>query len=162
MPALGIVATPAPTFVTNERGGPVPPSDVVKRLAALPGGGFGLRFMADLDRSRWAVTRDWVATDHRWAWVQRQEVSRESAYDIIGYLPLDCPADQAAAYIERAFKAYPKEEIQKLAQSVAHWNEVEIPKQQTAQLVTDTLDTVNQQHKQQNPRRTRVAVPKGT
>lgn len=137
----GLLTQPSPTFVTNERGGPVPPQDILKRLAQVDPS-LGLRFMADFDASRWALTWEWKPSDVRWARVQVGEIPREAAYDIIGYLPLQCPVEQAAAYVETHLKNYPREEVSKLRAQMTHWNDVEMPAQQVQALVADTLEDV--------------------
>jgi len=156
--ASGVITTPAPRLLTNERGGPVPPSDVLARVREYSPS-LGLRFMPEFDRSRWALTWEWPVHDRRWARVQSSEIPRDAAYDIIGYLPIDCPLDQAAGYIETHLKNYPIEEIRRLHRKTVAWNATEIPKQQVAQLVTDTLDDTARATRQQNPRRKRVPVP---
>lgn len=138
---MASLLTPAPTFLVNERGGPVPPADILSRTKTIHAA-LSLRFMPDLDHSTWALTWEWPDTDSRWARVRSGEISRESAYDIIGYLPLDCTVEQAPSYIEAHLKHYPKEEIRKLHASVTHWNDVTVPAQQVAALLADTLDDV--------------------
>ena len=136
----GLIATPA-LALTNERGGPVPSQAILSELHKIDPA-LGLRFIAKFENSEWAVTWEWRESDVRWSRVRSQEIPRESAYDIIGYLPVNCSVDQAKPYIDAHLKGYPKEEISRLRAKLAHWNEVEIPKQQVAELVTDTLDDV--------------------
>lgn len=120
----------------NTQGVPEAPRDILRRLREhhpalslrLSGGG------------KWAVTWEWPEQDPRWARVRSNEISKESAFDIIGYLPVDCSLMDAAGYVENAFKNYPKEEVRKMAASMRHWNEVEVPKQQTEQVISDSLD----------------------
>jgi hypothetical protein len=157
---MGALTLPGPALMVTERGGPVPPQEVIQRLRAEVGPEFGLRFMANFDASHWAVIREWPANDVRWARVRSQEIGPEAAYDIIGYLPLTCPVEQAAGYVQRALKSYPIEEIRKLADKVSAWNSTEIPKQQVASLITDTLDDVGRAQRPDNPRRQKQIIEK--
>lgn len=127
--------------MVSERGGPVPSPSILAALKRLDPA-LGLRFIAKFEQSEWAVTWEWPESDRRWARVRSQEISRESAYDILGYLPVDCSLDQARGYIEAHLKNYPIENVQRIRTRMHHWNEVELPKQQVQQLVTDTLDDV--------------------
>lgn len=136
-----VIAVQSPNLVTNLNGAPEAPRDIVDRLRRVDPA-LGLRWMPDLDRSSWALTWEWPLNDGRWARVQCNDISRESAYDIIGYLPVGCSIDQAAGYVETHLKQYPKEEIRKLHKAVQRWNEVEIPQQQVSQVIADTLDDV--------------------
>jgi hypothetical protein len=117
-----------------------------------------LRFMPDFDRSRWAFTWEWPSTDARWARVQSNEIPRDAAYDIIGYLPIGCSLDEAGSYVETHLKNYPIEEIRRLHAKTVQWNETEIPKQQVEQVVTDALDDTARATRQQTPRRKRVTL----
>lgn len=153
------LAKPAPRLLTSERGGPVPPSDVLQRIHEYSPS-LGLRFMPDFDRSRWAFTWEWPAKDLRWARVQSNEIPREAAYDIIGYLPIGCSVDEAGSYVETHLKNYPIEEIRRLHRKTVQWNDTEIPKQQVEQVVTLALDDTARATRQQNPRRHRVKIAK--
>ena len=104
--------------------------------------------MPYLEHSKWAVVWDWPENDTRWERVRTQEIGRESAFDIIGYLPISCTLDEARPYIESHLKNYPKEEVSRLRARMTHWNTVEIPKQQVAGLVTDSLDDIARQKRE--------------
>jgi hypothetical protein len=138
MPAL---RTASPVLVT-ERGGPVPPTEIlaaIKRIAPE----LNLRFMPNFDRSQWAFTWEWPLRDPRWQWVQNGQADPQMAFDIIGYLPVHCSMPEAASYVEAHLKQYPVEDIRRLHTNAVRWNDVEIPKQQTAELITSTLDDVS-------------------
>lgn len=105
----------------NSAGQPEPPTEVVKRLRALHAG-LHLRFL-DYTNQHWAVCMAWQPEDRRWERVQRGETDPASTYDIIGYLPVNCPADEAPAYLERTFRQYPKDEIRRMADVVQQYNE---------------------------------------
>lgn len=105
----------------NSTGQPEPPTHVVARLRALHAG-LHLRFL-DQTGEHWAVCMDWQPDDRRWEWVQTGETNPASAYDIIGYLPTLCNADEAPAYLERTFRQYPKDEVRRMADHVQQYND---------------------------------------
>ena len=105
----------------NSTGQPEPPTHVVKRLRALHAG-LHLRFMEHTGE-HWAVCMTWTPEDRRWEWVQRGETDPASTYDIIGYLPMLCSADEAPAYLERTLRQHPKDEVRRMADFVQQFNE---------------------------------------
>lgn len=107
----------------------------------------------------WAIQWMWREDDPRWARVRSFEIGPESAYDIVGYLPIDCSLDQAPGYIERSLKEYPREEVSKLRERMNHWNTVEVPKAQTEEALASSLDSLAQSQKKQNPRRRKIIIP---
>lgn len=104
----------------NAAGQPEPPTAVVARLRALHAG-LSLKFLTHTGE-HWAVCMAWQPEDRRWERVQQGETDPASAYDIIGYLPVDCPTDEAPAYLERTFRQYPKDEIRNMADHVLDYN----------------------------------------
>jgi hypothetical protein len=105
----------------NSAGQPEPPTHVVTRLRALHAG-LSLKFL-DQTGEHWAVCMAWQPEDRRWEWVQRNETNPNAAYDIIGYLPVDCAVDEAPAHLERVFRQYPKDEVRNMADHVQAYNE---------------------------------------
>ena len=105
----------------NSTGQPEPPTHVVTRLQALHAG-LHLKFLG-LTGEHWAVCLAWGPDDRRWERVQTGQTDPASAYDIIGYLPLDCSADEAPAHLERVFRAYPKDEVRNMADHVQAYND---------------------------------------
>jgi hypothetical protein len=55
--------------------------------------------------------------------VQTGQTDPASAYDIIGYVPVDCSVDEAPAHLERVFRTYPKDEVRNMADYVQSYNE---------------------------------------
>lgn len=104
----------------NSAGRPEPPTDIVRRLKAIHAG-LHLRFV-DMTGEHWAVCMTWEPGDDRWAWIQRGEASPDSAYSIIGYLPLLCSLDEAPSFLERMFRQYPKDEVRNMADHVLAFN----------------------------------------
>jgi hypothetical protein len=122
----------------NSAGQPEPPTDVVKRLRALHAG-LHLKFL-EYTAQHWAVCMSWNAEDRRWERVQQGEIGPASAYDIIGYLPLDCGVDEAPAYLERMFRQYPKDEVRNMADHVAAYNETAPVAEAIEAALTEALD----------------------
>jgi len=105
----------------NSAGLPEPPTHVVTRLRALHAG-LSLKFLTQTGE-HWAVCMAWQPDDRRWERVQQGETDPASAYDIIGYLPVDCAVDEAPAHLERVFRMYPKDEVRNMADHVQAYNE---------------------------------------
>lgn len=106
---------------------PQPPTEIVRRLRQVHAA-LGLKFYHPAAGfSSWAVTWTWAANDPRRERIQRGEIRPDADFDIIAWLPLDCPVAEAAAYVERAVKHYPREDIQNLTNRLHHYNAVEAP-----------------------------------
>lgn len=104
----------------NSAGQPEPPTHVVARLRALHAG-LHLKYL-EYTAQHWAVCMTWEPGDRRWERVQQGETDPASAYDIIGYLPMDCPVAEAPAYLERMLRQYPKDEVRNMADHVEQYN----------------------------------------
>jgi hypothetical protein len=139
-------------IVLNQHGTPEPPSDLLARLRRVHPA-LSLRW-SQMPGRPWAMTWEWQSEDARWERVRQSEIPPASAFDIIGYLPADCPIDQAGAYVEASLRSYPREEVQKARQRMTHWNEVELPKAQMNEVLVDTMDAIGAEKRK--PRRTRI------
>lgn len=106
--------------VLSHRGTPEPSSEIQRRLAAVHPRLF-LRYV-DVFNSHWALCMRWDANDRRFVELQQQTIDPDRSFDIIGYLPVDCPPDQAPAYIERSLRQYPVEEVRRIADFVQDYN----------------------------------------
>lgn len=104
----------------NAAGQPEPPTAIVARLRALHAG-LHLKFLTHTN-AHWAVCMTWTQDDRRWERVQTGQTDPASAYDIIGYLPLDCSPEEAPAYLERVLRQYPKDEVRNMADYVQQYN----------------------------------------
>ena len=124
----------------NSTGQPEPPTHVVKRLRALHAGLF-LKFLEQTGE-HWAICLRWSPDDRRWESVQRGETNPDAAYDIIGYLPMLCSADEAPAYLERTFRQYPKDEVRNMADFVEQYNLTEPVNQAADAALVEALDTL--------------------
>lgn len=126
------------TVLLNSAGRPEPSPTIQRRLAAIAPG-LTLRWIAGTGPD-WAVVLPWRQGDRRWAWVQNGQTDPSSAFDIIGYLPRDCGPDEAAPYLERMLRSYPREEVRKMTDAVARWNEESAGKAEVEAAVADILD----------------------
>ena len=106
--------------VLNHRGTPEPSSEIQRRLAAVHPRLF-LRFV-DVFDSHWAICMRWDEHDRRFVDLRQQTLDPDRAFDIVGYLPMDCPVDSAPAYVERALRQYPVDEVRRLADRVEQYN----------------------------------------
>lgn len=100
-------------FLRTATGQPLPPSDIVARLKQVDER-LGLEYVAyptrdysnvNLDE-HWAITCTWAADDKRRHLVQIGQLPEGSERDVIAFLPIDCPADQAFGYFERNVKQF--------------------------------------------------------
>lgn len=107
-------------LILNSAGRPEPSPEVSRRLRAIHAG-LHLKFIGDGD-GYWSVCMTWEPEDRRWGTVQSGEIAPDRAFDIIGYLPLDCSADQAPSYLERMFRTWPAENVQRMANHMDKYN----------------------------------------
>lgn len=105
----------------NHLGRPEPSPEVSRRLKMIHAG-LHLRFLDPDQEQFWAVCMNWQPEDTRWSTVQSGEISSDRAFDIIGYLPMQCSADEAPAYLERMFRTFPREDINRIVDSMDNWN----------------------------------------
>lgn len=108
------------SVVLNDKGRPEAPSDLQRRLGQVHPRLF-LRHVEAAD-AVWAVCMRWDETDPRFGEVQSQVIDPERSFDIIGYLPRDCSLMEAPAYLDRAFRQYPKDAVQQIANRVSDFN----------------------------------------
>lgn len=109
------------TILLNAQGRPEPSPEVTRRLLAIDPGLF-LRFIDHLG-AFWAVCWAWPKHDARWAGVQDGSVDPAKAFDIVGYLPMDCPVESAPSYLEKMLRTFPREEVQRIADGVFRFNQ---------------------------------------
>lgn len=91
-------------------GTPTPPTEIVGRIKQIHPR-LDLRFSDTSYHGEghkyWAVVMEWEENDKRRRLVKEGRLPLNSAYDVLGYLPLDCPVDQAYGYLVNNFKARP-------------------------------------------------------
>lgn len=106
--------------VLSHRGTPEPSSEIQRRLRQVHPRLF-LRYV-DVFDAHWALCMRWDEHDRRFVDLQQQALDPDRSFDIIGYLPMDCPPDQAPAYIERSLRQYPVDEVRRIADYVESYN----------------------------------------
>lgn len=104
----------------NHLGRPEPSPEVSRRLKAIHAG-LHLRFVESVTE-HWAVCMTWQPEDRRWEMVQDGSANPADAYDIIGYLPMTCSADEAPPYLEKVLRTFPREDIQRMSDAIANWD----------------------------------------
>lgn len=125
----------------NHLGTPEPSPEIQRRLRGVHPKLY-LKYMSGGGR-HWALCMDWNDNDHRRERIQRRELDPDKAYDIVGFLPMDCNVEQAPAYLEKALRTYPKEEIQRMADDVLNFN-MDAPMANAAeQALAEVLDSVD-------------------
>jgi len=108
------------SVILNDRGEPQPPLSIVERLQAVHKG-LGLRHTPHAGPV-WAITFAWGPEDRRWEYIQQGTMPANRAFDLIGYLPVDCPLDQAPSYVASVFRKSNREEVQRMADAVLQHN----------------------------------------
>lgn len=123
----------------NHLGRPEPSPEVSRRLKAIHAG-LHLRFVSSYQGENWAVCMAWQPEDGRWAYVQSGASDPADAYDIIGYLPMLCPPDQAGPYLERMFRTFPRDDIQRMSDAMTNWNTSAV-QEALSSAISDVLDS---------------------
>ena len=130
----------SPVILVNPAGIPEPSSEIQRRLREVHGG-LKLRLI-DTGVPTWGVCMEWQPDDRRWEWVQNESYDVRMAYDIIGYLPLGCSIDEAPAYLSKMVRAFPREDIQRLSNSVENYN-TGVVRTAVEAAIGDVLDSAN-------------------
>lgn len=144
------------TVIVSQAGTPEPSSEIVARLRRIHPA-LGLRFGDGISGVGWKLTWEWPASDARWSRVLTEDIPADAAYDVIGYLPMGCTADDAPAYVETHLKNYPREEVSRLRADMHRWNNVEVAGQQTGELVAAVMEDVARD--QRAPKGQMISVP---
>ena len=85
--------------IIDEKGHPVPPQEVVKRLP--PGASIKwIPAAAFYGTAYFALLKDWEQNDPRWARVRSGEYPEKDARDIVQMFPRECRPADMAAYVE--------------------------------------------------------------
>ena len=71
----------------------------------------------------WGVCMSWRDNDARREWIQTEAYDPAKAYDIIGYLPMDCPPDMAPAYLAKMFREFPREDVNRMLDAMDALND---------------------------------------
>lgn len=111
-------------------GNPLPPTELVAKLKS-----YDPRIGLFYTKASWAITETWLDTDARREWIQDGSMPESMAFDICGYLPLQCGLDEALPYIERELRGHTAESFAALRHAAFHWNETVQPQQMEADLM---------------------------
>ena len=122
----------------NSAGRPEPSPEIARRLQAIDPG-LKLQWVTGV-AGNWAVTMRWPEHSPKWRTVQSGEVAPDRAWDILGWLPMDCPLDTAPPLIERMLRTFPNEDVQKLANAVDRWNEKKAGQAEVEAAIAEVLD----------------------
>lgn len=110
---------------------PLPPNEVVESLKRVDDR-LELKYVVFRSRDganinldeRWAIILRWAESDKRRLMIQRGDMAPEADYDVLAYLPLDCPADQAFSYFEKGARQFHRrEDVERLVSRVQKYNE---------------------------------------
>jgi hypothetical protein len=129
------------TVLLNSAGTPEPSPEIQRRLRKVHPG-LHLRLLG-VTNEHWTICMGWPENDSRREWIQRGEYDPDKAYDIIGYLPLDCSVDQAPALLERSLRAYPKEEMSRIAENVTAYNSSAPVQEAVESAIAEVLDSAD-------------------
>lgn len=128
--------------ILNAQGVPVLAKEIKDRLANIdPRLGLAIAKNAEGDGvTKWAVTYWWADSDPRRAEVQAGRLDPKRAFDILGYLPVDCPVDSAFDYIQRRFRVLSsRDDVKKMLDNVHKFNA-----ERRAQIMQPTQDLMNE------------------
>jgi hypothetical protein len=90
---------------------------IARRLREIHSG-LHLRFV----QGTWGVCLTWTDGDTRRQWIRNESYDPAQAYDIIGYLPMDCPPDSAPAYLTKMFREFPREDVNRMLDAMEELN----------------------------------------
>jgi hypothetical protein len=122
----------------NSAGRPEPSPEIARRLRSIDPG-LRLQWIAGV-AGNWAVLHEWPADSPKRRLVQDGTMPADKAFDIVGWLPMDCPLDQAPPLIERMLRTYPNAEVQRLADRAQHWNDTKAGQESVEAAVAEVLD----------------------
>ena len=125
------------TLLLNSNGTPEPSPEIRRRLQGIHGK-LDLKYVTHA-ASNWAVIMWWENDDRRFEWVQSGQTDPARAFDIIGYLPIDCSPDEAPAYLGRMFRTFPRQNVSDLLNRLDKYNAA--PAQKAAEeAISEVLD----------------------
>ena len=99
----------SPVVLLNALGSPEPSPMIQRRLREIHAG-LHLRFI----QGAWGVCLTWTDNDARREWIRTESYDPSKAWDIIGYLPMDCPPDSAPGYLAKMFREYPRQDVNRM------------------------------------------------
>lgn len=69
--------------------------------------------------------------------MQTGAVPESSAADIVGWLPVDCPVDEAPAYLERSLSVFSEKQADRVLFDVERWNSSGARSEQMEEVLSD-------------------------
>lgn len=131
---------------------PIPPTDIVSALKRVDDR-LDLKYVAFTSRDGpningseyWAIIQRWTQDDARRRIIALGQMAPDSDFDVMTYLPLDCPVEDAYNYFQRAVEGQvrDKRDVTRIASRISNWNEaakVEVLKE-TTELAEDLIET---------------------
>lgn len=126
--------------LVNNRGEPLPPTDVIERLRRIDE-----RLSIEWVEGAWGVSyfglfERWRQGDPRWSRVQNGEIGEASARDLVQMFPRTCPAPEMAAFVEHRWgsRAQPNDPKAEADRLVAEANRLyEQAREQSVQKAVD-------------------------
>lgn len=114
-------------MILNLEGRPEASSEIVRRLKQI-GPTLDLRYVRYPDpegnqHARWALIEAWNENDPRRRMIQDGLLPPDSAFDILGYLPIDCNPNDAFGYIVGALRSDPSTRYRRHLEQVDRYNE---------------------------------------
>lgn len=125
----------APALVLNDRGVPEPPSDIQRRLREIDPD-LHLRFSG----GQFALAFRWRQDDPRRQMIRAGEMNPGDDFDIYGFLPHDCAADEAYGYVVANLRSWSQAstDAKGMLERVHHYNREQ--ERKNAQPVVDYAD----------------------
>lgn len=128
-----------------------PPADVVRRLKQVDDR-LDLKFVnyptidyGNVNATQyWAIIYRWQENDPRRVMIQRGDMPAHADYDVVTFLPLDCPVEQAFSLFERGARQLAgRSDADYLRSRVHKWNETvkEEAVKETVELAEELIET---------------------
>lgn len=99
---------------------PEPSTELVRRIKQIDGR-LSLKYMPPPGEGWWIIC-DWVENDPRRMMIRRGDMPESGAYDLVSFLPPDCPMEQVPAYIERGMRGNAREDIHRMCNQLDNFN----------------------------------------
>lgn len=128
------------TILLNHLGTPEPSPEIQRRLRGV-NPNLHLRYIGG--GGAWAICFHWRDDDPRRERIQQRDLDPDKAFDIVGYLPMECSVDQAPAYLERSLRTFPREDIQRMVQDIENFNLTAPTAQAVDAAIAEVLDSAD-------------------
>lgn len=108
-------------MLLTDEGIPSAPPDITTRLHRIDPK-LDLKFVPRFDGNWWGVVARWEENDPRRRFIQSGDMATDSDFDLVCYIPLDCPADNVPPYIENVLRRGGRPDINKLVEGLHRYN----------------------------------------